>query len=167
MMRNTIAWLALFGSLIALHIFFLACATGPVHFRRSYDVSDTFENSKLLDDYQYYYNGLEYSPDAVVGIRKGYSLTSPDWDVVEMERAKLRHMVNEMLNNPGAEYNTDPNGAYIFNDLGKVIGVWYSVWALPVLTFISDTEFTISQPMTVFPLSNKDPEKRFFGTSPN
>jgi hypothetical protein len=159
MARNTIARLVLLGGLIALQSILLACATGPVHFRRSYDVSDTFENAQLLSRHQYYYNGVPYSINAVVAIQKEYTLTSPHWHAVEMERASLRHMVDRMLNHPGSEYNTDPNGAYIFNDHGQVIGAWYSVWALPMLTFISDTEFTISQPMTVFPLSNRDPEE--------
>lgn len=160
MRRNTIARLALWGGLIALQTILLACATGPAHFRRSHDVSDTFENARLLAGHQYYYNGVPYSINAVVAIQKGYTLTSPHWHVVEMGRAKLRHMVDGILNHPGSEYNTEPNGAHIFNDRGQVIGVWYSVWTLPVLTFISDTEFTISQPMTVFPLSNRDPEER-------
>lgn len=162
MIRSTIARLALLGGVIAVHTILLACATGPVHFRRSYDVSDTFENAQLLSGHHYYYNGMPYSINAVVAIQKGYTLTSPHWHVVDMERAKLRHMVDGMLNHPGSEYNTDPNGAYIFNDRGQIIGAWYSVWALPVLTFISDTVFSISQPMTVFPLSNRNPEERVF-----
>ncbi len=160
MILKVIARRALFGGMMALPIILLACATGPAHFRRNFDVTDTFENYQLLSGYQYYYNGLEASPIAVVGIQKGYSLASPIWHAVEMDRAKLRRMVNNMLNTPDSEYNIDPNGADIFNDDGKVIGVWYSVWAFPILTFKSDTEFAISQPMTVFPLSNRHAEER-------
>lgn len=79
-----------------------------------------------------------------------------------MDEKKLRRFVDIMLNHPGSEYNMEPNGAYIFDDKGKKIGVWYSVWMLPQLTFLSDTEFAISRPMTVFPLSNRDPEERIF-----
>jgi hypothetical protein len=146
----------------ALHMVLLGCTSGPVHFKRNYNVSDTFENYQLLNGYQYYLNGLEHSPTAVVGIKKGYVLTSPHWKAVKMERSRLRDLVNRMLNTPGSEYNTDPNGANILNDLGQVIGVWYAVWALPVLTFRSDTEIAISQPMRTFPISNKDPENRLF-----
>lgn len=160
MIRNVITRRALFGGMMALPMILMACATGPAHFKRNYDVADTFQNYRLLSGYQYYYNGNESSPIAVVGIQKGYSLTSPIWHAVEMDRSKLRRMVNNMLNTPGSEYNIDPNGAEIFNDDGKVIGVWYSVWAFPILTFKSDTEFAISQPMTVFPLSNREPEER-------
>jgi hypothetical protein len=163
MMRNAIARTVFLGAmLIALHMAFLGCASGPAHFKRNYDVADTFETYQLLDGYQYYLNGLEHSPTAIVGIKKGYALTSPHWHAVKMERARLRNLVNRMLNTPGSEYNIDPNGAEILNDLGEVIGAWYSVWAFPVLTFRSDTEFAISQPMRTFPLSNRDPENRFF-----
>jgi hypothetical protein len=140
----------------------LACAAGPSHFRRSYDVSRTFEDSQPISGHQYYYNGLPSSPDAVVAIRKGYTLNSPHWHATDMDDKKLRHMVDEMLNNPGAEYNTEPNGAYIYNDRGDVIGAWYSVWRLPLLKFNSEKEFSISQPMATFPRSNRDPEERFF-----
>ncbi|MGD9364316.1 MAG: hypothetical protein PVH87_01385 [Desulfobacteraceae bacterium] len=135
-----------------------ACAFGPSHFRRSYNVSEKFENYELMPGYDYYLCGLPYGPEAIVAIKKGYRLNSPHWQAVEMDEKKLRRMVDEILNNPGSEYNTDPNGAYIFDDRGKHIGVWYSVWMLPLLTFSSDTEFAISRPMTVFPHTNRDPE---------
>lgn len=152
-----------FAWLMSLQLLFIgACAAGPVHFRRSYTVANEFENYQLLPGYQYYYNGLPYSPDAVVAIRKGYTLKSPHWHPVKLDARKLGHMVAEMLNNPGAEYNTDPNGAYILNNQGDKIGVWYSVWALPLVTFTSKTELSISQPMTIFPYSNRDPERSGF-----
>lgn len=141
-------------------LFFWACALGPSHFRRSYDVSNTFEDFKLISQYQYYYNGLSSSPDAVVGIKPGYTLNSPHWHVVDLDAKRLRQMVEGMLNNPGSEYNTEPNGAYISNDKGDVVGIWYSVWKLPLATFTSDNEFSISQPVADFPRSNKDPEER-------
>jgi hypothetical protein len=160
MMHGSIIRRDLLGVMMALPVIFMACASAPSHFRRNYDVSDTFENYQLLNGYQYYLNGLPHSPTALVSIKKNYRLSSPVWHAVKMDRAKLRDLVSRMLNTPGSEYNTAPNGAYILNDRGQVIGIWYSVWALPVMTFQSDTEFTISQPMMTFPLSNRDPEKR-------
>lgn len=152
-----------FARLSLLFLFFLmACGIGPSHFTRSYDVSDTFENFKLIDRYQYYFNGLPSNPDAVVGIEQGYELKSSHWHPVDLDDRRLRHMVEGMLNNPGAEYNTEPNGAYIYNHKREVIGIWYSVWRLPLVTFMSESEFAISHPVADFPRSNKDPEDRFF-----
>jgi hypothetical protein len=139
-----------------------ACASGPIHFRRSYNVSEKFENYELMPGYRYYVSGHPHSLNAVVAIEKGYRLNSPHWQETKMDEKKLRRMVDNILNHPGSEYNMEPNGAYIFDDRGKHIGVWYSVWMLPQLTFLSDTEFAISRPMTVFPHSNRDPEERVF-----
>lgn len=137
---------------------FAGCAAGLSHFERSVSLSNTFEKFKLLPDHQYYYNGLPYSPTAVVAVRKGYTLTSPHWHATEATEQKLRQWIQEMLNIPGSEYNMDPNGAYIFNDKGERIGAWYSVWDFPVLKFISATEFSISNPMTLWPPGHADPE---------
>jgi|GEM_PF-753003 len=159
---KTKSWRSRAWLLLLVPLFVGACGAGQVHFKRSYEVANTFESFQLMPGHRYYYNGLPYRPDAVVGIRDDYSLKSPYWHAVTLDDRKLRHMVGEMLNNPGAEYNTEPNGAYIFNDQGESMGVWYSVWALPVATFSSNTEFSISQPTTTFPRSNRDPEERGF-----
>lgn len=131
-----------------------SCMTGRSHFDRSYDVSDKFENYQVLTGYQYYRNGHHHSPDAVVGVRKGYTLNSPIWHPVSMDEKMMRSLIDRMLNNPCAEYNSEPNGSRIYNDRGDLVGVYYSVWTLPLITFMSDTEFSISQPMAVFSSSN-------------
>lgn len=153
------------GTLVMVLVFLYGCSSGTSYFERSYTISEKFESFQLMPKYQYFYVGLADSPDALVGVRNGYALKSPHWHEVDMDEKKMRHMVDEMLNNPGAEYNIEPNGAYIFNGRGETIGVWYSVWALPLLTFMTDTDFSISYPMAVFPPSNRDPEERGFGPS--
>lgn len=162
-MVNQIKIRVSFFSLLILAIAIIsACAMGVSHFRRSVMVSDTFEKYSLVDDYGYYYNGLQNSPDAVVAIQKGYTLTSPHWHRAEISEQKLRQWIGEMLNVPGAEYNLDPNGAYIYNDDGQRIGIWYSVWDFPSLKFISAKELYISDPMRIFPPGHRDPEEGIF-----
>lgn len=160
MRKNTVR-IAMIVLVMVMPMFIWACAAGPSHFRRSYNISQTFENSKIMPGYQYYLSGLPHSPNAVVAVKDEYRLKSEYWQPVKMDEKRLRRMVGRMLNKPGSEYNTEPNGAHIFDDLGKPIGAWYSVWALPQLTFISDKEFSISlPPVSEFPLSNRDPEER-------
>lgn len=162
-MVNQIKIRVSFLSLLILAIAIIsACAMGVYNFRRSFMVSDTFEKFSLLKDYDYYYNGLPYSPDAVVAIRKGYTLTSPYWHRAEISEQKLRKWMGAMLNVPGAEYNTAPNGAYICNDDGERIGIWYSVWDFPLLKFISAKELYISDTMPNFPPGHHDPEEGVF-----
>ena len=160
-MRKNTVWAADIVLVMVIPMFIWACAVGPSHFRRSYDISQTFENFKIIPGYQYYLNGLPDSPNALVAIKDAYRLNSTYWQPVKIDEKRLREMVNRMLNKPGSEYNTEPNGAHIYDDFKKPIGAWYSVWSLPQLTFISDKEFSISQPpVSEFPLSNREPEER-------
>ena len=135
------------------------CNTGPSHFRRSVSASNAFEHYRVLPDHQYYYFGRPHAPVAMVAVQDGYRLDAPKWKTIDAGEAELREWVDRMRNQPGSEYNIEPNGAYIFNDSGSTIGVWYSVWRLPVVTFTSETDFSISDPMTVFPFTNKDRER--------
>ena len=162
MVSKSTTWRSSAWLLLVAPVFIGACVAGHVHFRRSYTVAQTFESFQLMSGYRYYYNGTPYSTEAVVGIREGYTLKSPHWHAVALDEQRLRHMVEKMLSNPGAEYNTDPNGAYILDDHGETVGIWYSVWELPIVTFTSETELSISQPMAIYPRSNRDPERKGF-----
>jgi hypothetical protein len=160
-MRKNTVWATDIVLVMVMPMLFWACAAVPSHFKRSYNISQTFEKYKIMPGYQYYLNGLPHSPNAVVAVKDEYRLNSEYWQPVKMDEKRLRRVVERMLNKPGSEYNTEPNGARIFDSMGKPIGAWYSVWALPQLTFISDKAFSISRPpVSEFPLSNRDPEER-------
>lgn len=148
--------------LLTIVLVLAGCAMGRPHFKRSVDVSKMFESFTLQADSRYYYNGHFESPNAVVAMEKGYTLKSEHWHAANPSSKDLRRWVEKMRNTAGAEYNLDPNGAYILNDQGDRIGVWYSVWVLPKLTFISDKVYSISNPMIVFPTRHRDPEKNDF-----
>ena len=137
----------------------VACTAGAYHFKRSANVSDTFEKFRVLNDHQYYFSGNEYKPTAVIGIQKGYTLTSSYWHPVALDEKMLRVWTERMMMQPGAEYNVDPNGAYILDDYGNRIGVWYAVWKLPILKFISEKEIDISNPVASFPFNNRSDDR--------
>ena len=137
----------------------LACATGQVHFMRSWDVSRTFESFKIVPGYNYYYNGLASSPSAIVGIDKNYELDSPYWHSMKIDEKKLRDIIGEIQNTPGVVPDRlDAQGAKIFNNHGKVIGIWYSAWELPTITFSTDKKFYMSQPWFQIPGPNQEPD---------
>lgn len=136
----------------------VACASGISHFDRRVSVSNTFENYELLPGYQYYYNGQSYGPDAVVAVRPGYKLVSPYWHAANPTQRQLRKWIEDMLNTPGSEFNQVPNGALILNDNGERIGVWYSVWDVPLLKFVSAKEFYISDLMMIWPPWHSNPD---------
>ncbi|MGD8834369.1 MAG: hypothetical protein PVJ84_11665 [Desulfobacteraceae bacterium] len=134
------------------------CSSGPAHFQRRVSASNTFERFNVLPHHQYYYFGRPDALLAVVAIDKGHRLNSPNWTATDMDEQTLKSMVGKMRNQPGAEYNIDPNGAYILDDDGETIGLWYSVWRLPLLRFTGEKEFTISDPHTIFPINNREPD---------
>jgi hypothetical protein len=144
-----------------------ACAAGPSHFRRSYDIEYLFEDHQVVADYRYYVSGGTYKPLAIVGLRKDYRLDSPHWQEVDADPEKMVDWMLRMRNQPGAEYNIEPNGARILDNQGNPIGIWYSVWDFPRLTFTSEKVIDISLPMPVFPPSNRNPEEDdFIGIRP-
>jgi hypothetical protein len=144
------------GLIIAALVLAAGCAAIGSHFRRSGDVADTFENYQLIPGHDYYISGRDTKPVAIVALREDYSLTSPHWRQVHPDSDRLRQWVERMLMQPGAEFNQEPNGARILDQQGNPIGVWYSVWQTPILRFQSDKGVTISQPMTVFPETNRN-----------
>jgi hypothetical protein len=145
-----------FWALIGLAaVTLVACTAGATHFKRSANVADTFENFHVLNDYRYYFSGNEYKPTAVIGLQRDYTLTSSDWHPVALDEKMLGVWMERMMMQPGAEYNVDPNGAYILDDRGSQIGVWYAVWDLPILKHVSEKEIVISNPVTVFPFNNR------------
>jgi hypothetical protein len=145
-----------FGWGVAVLVISAACASGGSHFKRAVSVADAFEQYKLIPDYQYYISGRDDKPIAIVALREDYKLTSPHWRKVEPDREQLRKWVERMRMQPGAEFNMEPNGARVLDQQGNPIGAWYSVWATPLLNFESEKEIIISQPMTIFPSSNRN-----------
>lgn len=143
---------------VSTAVIIAACAGGAYNFRRSYDVSRIFEDHNVLPDYRYYISGNSYKPLAIVGLRKEYRVDSPHWQQANPDSEQLADWMLRLLNQPGAEYNLKPNGARILDNQGSPIGIWYSVWALPRLSFKSENVIDIGLPMTVFPPSNYNPE---------
>ena len=133
------------------------CAIGPLHFKRAVSAAETFEAYQVLPDHQYYYSGRWHKPWAIIALQSDYKLESSDWNTVDLDERQLRNWINRMVAQPGAEYNTEPNGAYILDSQGERIGVWYSVWTLPLLTFKSEKVVAVSRPNTIFPYSNRNP----------
>jgi hypothetical protein len=142
---------------IFMMIFLVSCAASSAHFRRMVSASQDFETYHLLPDHQYYYSGHPSKPVAIIALEKGYRLDSPHWKAVDPDTRQLRTWMERMTTQTGAEYNTEPNGAYILNNQGARIGSWYSVWELPQLAFKSDKVITVSRPNTIFPHSNRNP----------
>jgi hypothetical protein len=148
------------SSFIAVTTILSGCATGPIHFQRKQSATEPFEQPRVLAGHQYHAFGHPQKPLALVAIQSDYRLVSPKWSPIAVDPQVIGGFVSKMRNQPGSEYNTEPNGALILNDSGETIGYWYSVWALPLLRFTAEREFTISDPATRFPTTNRSTRLR-------
>jgi hypothetical protein len=158
--NTTIFSALILSSIIAATITLSGCVAGPIHFQRKVSASEPFEQPRVLTGHQYHAFGHPQKPLALVAIQSDYRLVSPKWAPIEVNPQVIGKLVSKMRNQPGSEYNTEPNGAYILNDSGETIGYWYSVWALPQLRFTAEKEFTISDPATRYPTTNSSTRLR-------
>lgn len=113
-------------SFLLAAIFLSACAPGRYgSFEPNRDVNDSFNNHEVLPDYQYYYTGPQSRPNALLGVRKEYTLISEFWQSFSPTSEQLEDIVARMND----YYDLPvfgPYGAYIVNPNGERVGIWYS-----------------------------------------
>ena len=102
-------------------VFLMGRAAGTSHFMRRNSASSLFTSYQMLPGYSYYISGHPFKPTAIVGLQTEYQLDSPHWRAVNLDVAQLRTWVNRMQEQPGAEYNVEPNGAYIVDNQGSLV----------------------------------------------
>jgi hypothetical protein len=117
--RSILIW----GFLAAI-IFLLAagCAQKYGSLQRSADVSRAFQEFQSLQDFSYYYQGLESQPFAIAGIHHQYQLNSRLWKQFDPTAAMLEKMINRMV----IRYGYEPHGFVVLDHNGIKIGIWYS-----------------------------------------
>lgn len=59
------------------------------HFYQSRAVDRSFRNFEISDQYNYYYNGRERMPDAILGLRKDYVMKSRFWHPIALDPKKM------------------------------------------------------------------------------
>ena len=92
-------------------------------------VMDAFDKFKVNPNYNYFYSGSEVYPNAVIGLDKTYTLESDLWKKVDMTPSKMKEIVTFMKDKAATvNLTTALHGFVIFDDKGKQIGVWYSIF---------------------------------------
>jgi len=125
-----------------------ACATSPrAGLDRSQQVFSDFMGGRVAAEHVYYTTGPQNAPDAILGVSQGYALQSERWTKREMTDDILREMVGRM----NIEFNATSSGligAYVLDEEGRQIGLWYSAVGLTTVQMLSDTEVRIDPPLT-------------------
>jgi predicted small secreted protein len=122
------------------------CATSSgAGLDRSKEVLDSFLGFNVLPGYRYYTMGPGETPDAILGIKSGYTLKSEVWKETEMTSELLKRQVRQMNNLFSAEW-TGLIGAAVLNDQGEQVGIWYSAVGTTEVNMISATEVAVGPP---------------------
>jgi hypothetical protein len=89
-------------------------------------VSRDFDSFKIDPGVNYYYSGPDLYPNALIGLKKEYTLDSDLWKPFNPTPASFRDMILHMQEK-AREYREFQYGFIMYDDKGKPIGVWYSI----------------------------------------
>jgi len=94
---------------------------------RSPDVTHQFRTYGAVPAYRYYHSGWSNNPYAIVAIDPQYTLKDRLWTPFTPDSATLKNLMDALYE----DFNLSPYGAYIVDQQGKRIGLWYSAiqWA--------------------------------------
>lgn len=130
----------------ALPVVITACAAGSgARLDRSREVLDSFRTGAVLPGYRYFTSGPGSTPDAILGIREGYTLRSDVWREAKMTPELLTRQVRQMENLFDAE-ETGLLGSYVINDRGEQVGIWYSAVGTTQVEMTGPMEIAVAPP---------------------
>ena len=114
--------------------FFSGCA-GPNYGSIDPNTAATkaFEAFQIDPDMNYYYSGPYASPNALIGLKKSYTLNSDLWKTIDPQPKLIKELITGMQN-IAFEHGECQHGFIIRDNKGNTIGVWYSI--LQARTFI-------------------------------
>ena len=109
---------------LAMVAFIFAGCTATVSGRlqNSPEVTELFESSRILPNHSYYVGGFQRVPYAIIAIDNKYELRIRYWKPLDLDSAALNQLVYRMEN----VYSLNPRGAWILDQDGSRLGVWYS-----------------------------------------
>lgn len=135
-MRSTLLVLLLAGMVAIL----LGCApcTDCGSLKRQHDITTLFFNNEIVPGYNYYYNGREQWPSAIMGIDSDYTVVSKFWKSVDLEGEALSQWLRDVTiwKEPR---RAALNGAEILDPNGARVGVFFSKYDNLVTKFDGTT----------------------------
>ncbi len=110
-----------------------------------HSITRMFEAITINPEYRYYYSGNDGEPDAIMGIKKEYTVQGGYWHEVDMTESQLRWWV-ESIETARSLYVEDYQGYEIHAPDGTVSGVYYSRMSWLVVKYPGDNIIYVSQP---------------------
>jgi hypothetical protein len=139
------ALLARLAGVIFLGAIFAGCANyGTI--RPDAEFQTVFDNDEILTDYRYYFSGPYYAPYAIIGVHKDYQLNSRFWKPESITAHRLKGWRWWMNSDYSFTFGPEPKAYRIYDQSGRPIGFWYSVWTFTVIQSQPDNQVTIYTP---------------------
>jgi hypothetical protein len=131
------------GAILALMVpAWAGCAATYGSLQSSREVTEAFNNSQILADHQYYYSGFERIPYGLIGIDNRYRLRSRYWQTINPDATLLGQWVYRMQH----VYSLPPRGAWIMDQNGNRIGVWFSSQYYTTVKLETENEIVVFPP---------------------
>ncbi len=104
-------------------LFLAGCSASSYgRLQSSPEVTQAFKQNRILSNHQYYVSGFQRIPYAIIAIEGSYQLRSKRWQPVNIDATALNQLVYRMEH----VYSLNPRGAWILDQEGNRLGIWYS-----------------------------------------
>ena len=142
-MRSIVLNLVLVGVVATL----LGCAPCEEcgSLKRQHEITNLFLNNEIIPGYDYYYNGRDQWPSAIMAIDPIYSIRSDFWKPVGLQGEELSVWLRETTIWKESR-RTRLNGAEILDPSGKRVGVFFSKFDNLITKFEADNVIQVFPP---------------------
>lgn len=142
--------------LIGLLVFLFAGCAGNRTFGRFYQsraVERSFKNFEISQEYNYYYNGRENMPDAILGLRKDFVMKSRFWHPVDLSSEKMGLWWEAIRFDWYSSLGTSlervaSNGWILKSPHGDEVGILYSKFSQVAAEFSDGNVVTVGVPQS-------------------
>ena len=147
--RNSL--FTLIASALMLILLAGCAATGDIYGTtdRDRDLDNMFRNYEVLQDYNYFTSGGYDRPNAILLIHKDYELDNPGnlWrPIPNVDYEQMRKWVSVISSDQDFNRSANYYAAYILDQNGQRVGVWYSVETFATVKFLEGNKILVYTP---------------------
>jgi hypothetical protein len=116
---------------------------------RDRDLDNMFRNYEVLQDYNYFTSGGYDTPNAILLIQKDYEMDNPGnlWTQIPyVDYEQMRKWVSVISSEQDFNRSGNYYAAYILDQNGQRIGVWYSVEVFATVKFLEGNNVLVYTP---------------------
>jgi hypothetical protein len=116
---------------------------------RDRDLDNMFRNYEVLQDYNYFTSGGYDTPNAILLIHKDYEMGNPGnlWTPIPyVDYEQMRKWVSVISSEQDFNRSGNYYAAYILDQNGQRIGVWYSVEVFATVKFLEGNKVLVYTP---------------------